>query len=179
MSRCRPAAAQEFHVRLFDANGNFIKESAAEWSLPTPPKTPAGLQPPPLKAEVKDGKLTVAKELPGQQGYLQAKVGDLTGQARIRVAPTVGYSQDFEKSQSALCRAGGSTPRANIKSSKWAAVKCCGRTAKAPFRRSHELMPTSHCRSCTITRSKSMQPGSSKAPIFPISASSIAGTRCK
>ena len=87
----------EFHVRLFDANGNFIKESAAEWSLPTPPKTPAGLQPPPLKAEVKDGKLTVAKELPGQQGYLQAKVGNLTGRARIRVAPTVGYAQDFEK----------------------------------------------------------------------------------
>jgi hypothetical protein len=87
----------EFHVRLFDANGNFIKESAAEWSLPTPPKTPAGLQPPPLRAEVKDGRLTVAKELPGQQGYLQAKVGNITGRARLRVAPTVGYSQDFEK----------------------------------------------------------------------------------
>jgi len=92
-----PGGSAEFKVRLFDADGNFIKESAAEWSLPTPPKTPAGLQPPPIKGEVKDGKLTVAKDLPGQQAYLDATVNGLSGRARIRVAPVLPYNQDFEK----------------------------------------------------------------------------------
>lgn len=87
----------QFRVRLFDKDGNFIEESKADWSLPTPPKTPAGLQPPPLKAEIKDGKLTVAKDLAGQQGYVDAKVGSITGRARVRVAPTIPYSQDFDK----------------------------------------------------------------------------------
>jgi outer membrane protein assembly factor BamB len=93
----RPGDSESFTVRLFDADGNFIKESAAEWSLPTPPKTPAGLQPPALKGTVADGKLTVASDVPGQQGYLEAKVNNLVGRARIRVAPVLPYAADFEK----------------------------------------------------------------------------------
>jgi outer membrane protein assembly factor BamB len=92
-----PGGSAQFKVRLFDADGNFIRESEAQWSLPTPPKTPAGLQPPPIKGEVKDGKLTVAKDLAGQQAYLDAQVNGLTGRARIRVAPVLPYNQDFEK----------------------------------------------------------------------------------
>jgi len=90
-------AKGSFTVKLFDAHGNFLKESPAEWSLPTPPKTPAGLQPPPLKGEVKDGTFTAAKDVPGQQAYVDAKVGGLTGRARVRVAPRLPYAQDFEK----------------------------------------------------------------------------------
>src|SRR5205823_7333714 len=92
-----PGGSAEFKVRLFDADGNFIKESAAEWSLPTPPKTPAGLQPPPIKGELRDGTLTVAREVPGQQGYVEATAHGLTARARVRVAPRLPYAMDFEK----------------------------------------------------------------------------------
>jgi outer membrane protein assembly factor BamB len=92
-----PGETIKFTVRLFDKNGNFIKESPATWSLPTPPKTPTGMQPPPLKGEIKDGTLTVAKEVPGQQAYVDATVDGLTGRARVRVAPQLPYANDFEK----------------------------------------------------------------------------------
>jgi outer membrane protein assembly factor BamB len=92
-----PGASVAFKLRLFDKDGNFIKESPAAWSLPTPPKTPAGLQPPPLKAEIKDGVLTVAKDLPGQQGYVDASADGLTARARVRVAPQLPYKNNFEK----------------------------------------------------------------------------------
>ena len=92
-----PGGSVTFKLRLFDKDGNFVKESPAEWSLPLPPKTPTGLQPPPLKGEIKDGVLTVAKELPGQQGYVDAKADGLTARARVRVAPQLPYKNDFEK----------------------------------------------------------------------------------
>jgi outer membrane protein assembly factor BamB len=92
-----PGQSVSFKVRLFDKNGNFVKETPAQWSLPTPPKTPAGLQPPPLKAEIKDGVLTVAKDVPGQQAYVDATVEGLTARARVRVAPQLPYKNDFEK----------------------------------------------------------------------------------
>src|SRR4029077_4810726 len=82
-----PGESVTFAVRLFDKDGNFIKESPAEWSLPTPPKTPTGMQPPALKGEIKDGTLTVAKDLPGQQAYVDPTVNGLTGRGRGRVAP--------------------------------------------------------------------------------------------
>jgi outer membrane protein assembly factor BamB len=90
-------ASASFKVRSFDTNGNLIAESPAEWSLPLPDKTPAGAQPPALQGEIRDGKLTVSKALPGQQGYVDAKVGNLTGRARVRVAPQLPYTMDFEK----------------------------------------------------------------------------------
>src|SRR5262249_28250596 len=60
-----PGGTTSFTVRLFDKDGNFVKESPAEWSLPLPPKAPTGAQPPALKGDVKDGRLTVARDLPG------------------------------------------------------------------------------------------------------------------
>jgi hypothetical protein len=92
-----PGATENFTVRLFDKDGNFIKESPAQWSLPLPDKTPSGAQPPALAGEIKDGKLTVAKAPPGQQGYVDAKIGNLTGRARVRVAPQLPYTMDFER----------------------------------------------------------------------------------
>lgn len=92
-----PGQSVRLHVRLYDAKGEFIKESPAEWSLPLPPKTPTGAQPPALRGEVKDGMLTVAMEVPGQQGYVDAKVGELTARARVRVAPQLPYKPDFNK----------------------------------------------------------------------------------
>lgn len=97
--------SQAFKVRAFDANGRFLKEVAAEeWSLPQPPPPPtppSGTAPPTpsaLKGEVtKDGKLTLAADVPAQAGVVLAKVGKLTGRARVRVAPALPITQDFEK----------------------------------------------------------------------------------
>src|SRR5206468_6224334 len=92
-----PGGSVTFKVRLFDAKGEFVTESPAEWSLPQPPATPAGTRPPALKGEIANGKLTVAADLPGQQGYVDAKVGGLTGRARVRVVPQLPYTMDFER----------------------------------------------------------------------------------
>lgn len=92
-----PGASVTFKLRLFDKDGNYLRDTPAQWSLPTPPKTPTGMQPPPLKGEIKDGVLTVAKELPGQQGYVDATADGLTARARVRVVPQMGYKNDFEK----------------------------------------------------------------------------------
>jgi outer membrane protein assembly factor BamB len=88
-----------FRVRAFDAHGRFLREETAQWSLPTPPVPPnAKTPPPPLRGELTaEGRLTVAKELSGQQGYVLAKSEGLTGKARVRVAPQPPYSQDFKK----------------------------------------------------------------------------------
>jgi outer membrane protein assembly factor BamB len=64
--------------------------------LPTPPLPPGAKQsPPPLDGTVKDGVLTVSPKKASQAGYVIAKAGTLTGKARVRVAPTLPYTQDF------------------------------------------------------------------------------------
>jgi outer membrane protein assembly factor BamB len=92
-----PGESVTFRVRGFDADGNFIDEVKAEaWSLPTPPLPPGAKQPPPaLDGTIKDGVLTVSPKKTSQQGYVIAKVGKLIGKARVRVAPTLPYTQDF------------------------------------------------------------------------------------
>ncbi len=92
-----------FKVRAFDGNGRFLKEVEAEWSLPTPtppPPPPGGAAPPappPLKGTIsKEGKLDLDGAVGAQNGYVQAKVGDLTARARVRVAPLLPITQDFE-----------------------------------------------------------------------------------
>jgi outer membrane protein assembly factor BamB len=94
-----PGESAKFQIRGFDANGNFVKMvDGATWSLPAPP-LPAGAKaaPPPLDGTIKDGALTVDAKKTGQQGYVEAKLGDLVGKARVRVAPTLPYVQDFSK----------------------------------------------------------------------------------
>ena len=92
-----PGGSVSFKCRLFDKDGNYLSEAPAQWSLPAPPKTPTGMQPPALKGEIHDGHLTVAKELPSQQGYVAATANGLTARARVRVAPKLPYKNDFEK----------------------------------------------------------------------------------
>src|SRR5260370_29045985 len=56
------------------------------------------MQPPPLKGELKGAEFTADKTTPGQHGYILATVGgNMTARARVRVAPTLPYKQDFEK----------------------------------------------------------------------------------
>jgi outer membrane protein assembly factor BamB len=99
-----PGGKAEFKVLAFDEHGRFLKEVKADaWSLPTPtpPAPPGGKPPPPpppLKGQIDtEGHLTVDDKIPGQFGYVGAKVGDLTSRARIRVAPRLPVVQDFEK----------------------------------------------------------------------------------
>jgi outer membrane protein assembly factor BamB len=92
-----PGQSTTFTVRGFDADGFFVDEVKAEtWLLPTPPLPPGAKQsPPPLDGTVKDGVLTVSPKKASQAGYVIAKAGTLTGKARVRVAPTLPYTQDF------------------------------------------------------------------------------------
>ncbi len=93
-----PGDSIAFKARTFDKYGQLIGETKAEWSLPTPPLPPkAKTPPPPLKGTLEGGKLTVSKDLPAQQGYVLAKADGLTAKARVRVAPQLPYTQDFEK----------------------------------------------------------------------------------
>lgn len=95
----KPGGEIKFAVRYVDANGRELPAPAdakPEWVLALPPKTPAGIQPPALVGEVKDGAVKLGPN-PGQQGYVDVKVGELTARARVRVIPQLPVKQDFEK----------------------------------------------------------------------------------
>lgn len=86
-----------FTVTPVDANGRAVKgDGKVELSLPLPAKTPTGAQPPALKGKVEGTDVTV-EPVPSQQGYVEAKLGDIVGKARVRVAAQIGYKQDFDK----------------------------------------------------------------------------------
>src|SRR6516162_10215116 len=76
-----------------------VKAADLQWSLPQPPPPPgAKTQPPALQAEFdKMGGLLVKKVPPSQAGYVMATWQGLTAKARVRVAPVLPYTQDFEK----------------------------------------------------------------------------------
>ncbi|MBX7105811.1 MAG: PQQ-like beta-propeller repeat protein [Gemmataceae bacterium] len=95
----RPGESATFTVKLYDKNGDFIRDEAkCDWSLPLPAKTPSGAQPPALVGTIENGKLTVSKSPPpGQTGMVEAKVGTLTARARVRVAPALPYKLDLSK----------------------------------------------------------------------------------
>jgi outer membrane protein assembly factor BamB len=109
----------EFTAIAYDAGGRRIGEVKAEWekagmlppvfpiglSAPTTAKGPTPPTPPLIQGELSGTsgekvKFTVAKAPNGQFGRVVAKVGKLTGYARVRVAPSVeagAYANDFEK----------------------------------------------------------------------------------
>lgn len=94
-----PGQSAAFKVRGFDANGNFVSDVKAEWSLPAPAPPPGvKANPPALKGEISPaGKLTVDAKMPNQGSIVVAKAEGLTGKARVRVVPTLPYFTDFEK----------------------------------------------------------------------------------
>ncbi len=101
-----PGASTTFKAKLFDAKGNFIKETAATWELASqesPEKTvglpePPVVNAPPLKGTITpDGKLTVPADVQGQFGRVVAKAEGLEGSAGVRQVPKLPYMQDFEK----------------------------------------------------------------------------------
>ena len=96
----KPGETTKFEVVYFDANGRTVQDTRpsppAKWSLPLPPKTPTGAQPPALAGKVEDGTLTVTAIPPSQQGYVDFECG-VKARARVRVAAQIPYKIDFEK----------------------------------------------------------------------------------
>lgn len=81
----KPGESASFKARLFDANGNFIREDKAQWSVEG------------LKGTVgADGKYAAGTDKSAQAGIVKASVGTVTGQARVRVVPPLNWSWDFE-----------------------------------------------------------------------------------
>jgi outer membrane protein assembly factor BamB len=107
-----PGESVDLKARTYDDHGHLIGEAAVEWSL-AGMRPPEGLPPPAAGAKpappapalqgelsARSGastKLTVAKAPPGQFGRVVCKLGELTGEARIRVAPVLPLTADFSK----------------------------------------------------------------------------------
>src|SRR5207249_1747647 len=97
----KPGGTEKFTLVFVDANGRPVKDNRpsppGEWLLPLPPKTPAGAQPPALVGKLEGGTLVLGPN-PAQQGYVEFKELDKAlARARVRVAPQLPYTQDFEK----------------------------------------------------------------------------------
>jgi outer membrane protein assembly factor BamB len=108
-----PGQSVDFKVRAFDEHGRLLGEVNGNWELAgmLPPVFPIGFPPrpsggtppkpaPPIKGELSSRtgtsvKCTASKAVPGQFGRVVVKFGDLSGDARIRVAPVVPYEADF------------------------------------------------------------------------------------
>ena len=81
-----PGAKQTFRLRLYDANGDFIREEkpgAATWALDQLGGTVGA-----------DGVYVAAKD--NSAGFVKATVGGVTGQARVRVVTPLPWTYDFE-----------------------------------------------------------------------------------
>jgi outer membrane protein assembly factor BamB len=81
----KPGDKVNFRARLFDAQGNFIREeTAANWSLEQ------------LKGTVENGHFTAAGDAVAQAGLVKATVGDLSGTANVRVFPPLPWNETFD-----------------------------------------------------------------------------------
>ncbi len=79
----KPSARQQFTVRLYNARGQLLKTSPATFTLKGPGEIDAS------------GNFTAPSGGAHTATYLTAKVGDLTGTARIRVIPPLPWKFDF------------------------------------------------------------------------------------
>jgi outer membrane protein assembly factor BamB len=81
----KPGDKVNFRARLFDAQGNFIREEpAATWSLDQ------------LKGTVTNGQLTIAGDAINQAGWVKATVEGVTGTANVRVFPPLPWNETFD-----------------------------------------------------------------------------------
>jgi outer membrane protein assembly factor BamB len=81
----KPGDKVNFRARLFDAQGNFIREEpSATWSLDQ------------LKGVVTNGQFVAAADPIAQAGSVKATVGGIAGSASVRVFPPLPWSENFE-----------------------------------------------------------------------------------
>jgi outer membrane protein assembly factor BamB len=78
----KPGEKVQFQARLYDANGRFIREDKAQWSLDQ------------LQGDLKDGVYTAPASF--QAGKVKATSGNISGVARIRVVPPLPWSENFD-----------------------------------------------------------------------------------
>jgi outer membrane protein assembly factor BamB len=80
----KPGDKVNFRARLFDAQGNFIREEpAAQWSLDQ------------LKGTITNGQFTAGGDT-AQAGLVKATVNGITGSAGVRVFPPLPWSENFD-----------------------------------------------------------------------------------
>ncbi|HEV2837066.1 MAG TPA: PQQ-binding-like beta-propeller repeat protein [Pyrinomonadaceae bacterium] len=81
----KPGDKVSFRARLFDAQGNFIREEpAAQWSLDQ------------LKGTIANGQFTASTDAISQAGLVKAAVNGITGTASVRVFPPLPWSENFD-----------------------------------------------------------------------------------
>jgi outer membrane protein assembly factor BamB len=81
----KPGDKANFRVRLFDAQGNFIREeSEVTWSLDQ------------LKGTIENGHFTASSDAVAQGGLVKATVGGISGTASVRVFPPLPWSENFD-----------------------------------------------------------------------------------
>lgn len=81
----KPGDKVNFRVRLFDAQGNFIREEpSATWALDQ------------LKGTIENGAFTAGDDSVTQAGLVKATVGGVTGAASVRVFPPLPWSETFD-----------------------------------------------------------------------------------
>lgn len=81
----KPGDKVNFHARLFDAQGKFIREEkAATWSLDK------------LKGTIADGEFVAGSDAAAQAGSVKATVGDISGTAGVRVFPPLPWTETFD-----------------------------------------------------------------------------------
>jgi hypothetical protein len=86
-SLLKPGQKQKFTVKLFNERGQLLKSSPASFTLAGP-------------GEIgKDGTYVAASDPAHTATILKAKVGDVEGQARIRVVPNLPWKFDFESGE--------------------------------------------------------------------------------
>ncbi len=82
----RPEQPQTFRVRLYNANGQLLREAKpdeVEFSVEGP-------------GAVENGAYQAPADTKHQAAYVTAKVGELSNEARIRIVPALPWSFDFE-----------------------------------------------------------------------------------
>ncbi len=94
-----PGESVTFEARLFDKHGRFLRKSAAQWTLPTPPLPPGAKgSPRPLAGTISAaGEFMAAAVPPWQGGHVAASADGVTGQARVRILPKLPFTQNFAK----------------------------------------------------------------------------------
>ena len=96
----KPGDKVNFRVRLFDAQGNFIREEpSATWALDQ------------LKGTVTNGQFVAASDSIAQAGSVKATVGGITGSASVRVFPAAAVERELRRDgRQQRSRRPGSTP---------------------------------------------------------------------
>ncbi len=81
----KPGDKVNFRVRLFDAQGTFVREEpSATWALDQ------------LKGTVENGHFTAGTDAAVQAGLVKATVDGVTGTASVRVFPPLPWSETFD-----------------------------------------------------------------------------------